>query len=46
MFQRCLNHGEAKHLLAEPLARHPKKKAQALADEDSAAIREWIENST
>jgi nephrocystin-3 len=41
----CLegNHEEAKRLIAEHLARHPEKKAQALADEDFAAIRDWIE---
>jgi len=36
------NHEEAKRLIAEHLARHPKKKAQALADEDFAAIQEFI----
>ena len=41
----CLegNHEEAKRLIAEHLERHPEKKAQALADEDFAAIRDWIE---
>ena len=41
----CLegNHEEAKNLLSEHLALHPDLKAQALADEDFAAIRDWIE---
>ena len=40
----CLegNHEEAKRLIAEHLARHPEKKALALADEDFASIRDWI----
>jgi tetratricopeptide (TPR) repeat protein len=40
----CLegNHEEAKRLIAEHLERHPEKKAQALADKDFAAIRDWI----
>jgi tetratricopeptide (TPR) repeat protein len=40
----CLegDHEEAKRLIAEHLERHPEKKAQALADKDFAAIREWI----
>jgi tetratricopeptide (TPR) repeat protein len=43
----CLegNHDEAKRLIAEHLERHPEKKAQTLADEDFAAIREWIKTS-
>ena len=42
----CLegNHEEAKNLLSEHLALHPDLKAQALADEDFAAIRDWIED--
>jgi tetratricopeptide (TPR) repeat protein len=41
----CLegNHEEAKRLIAEHLERHPEKKAQALADEDFAAIQEFIQ---
>jgi len=40
----CLegNQEEAKRLIAEHLERHPENKAQALADEDFAAIRDWI----
>jgi RNA polymerase sigma factor (sigma-70 family) len=44
----CLegNHEEARLLIAEHLALHPDLKAQALADEDFAAIREWIAELT
>ena len=40
----CLegNHEEARRLISEHLQLHPEEKAQALADEDFAAIREWI----
>ena len=40
----CLegNHEEAKRLISEHLKLHPEKKEQALADEDFAAIRDWI----
>jgi Flp pilus assembly protein TadD len=40
----CLedNHEEARRLIGEHLALHPELKAQALADEDFVAIREWI----
>jgi tetratricopeptide (TPR) repeat protein len=43
----CLegNHDEARRLIGEYLAKHPEKKDQALADEDFAAIREWIKTS-
>jgi hypothetical protein len=44
----CLegNHEEARRLIGEHLAKHPEMKDQALADEDFAAIREWIESLT
>ncbi|MDA8632343.1 tetratricopeptide repeat protein [Verrucomicrobiales bacterium] len=43
----CLegNHDEARRLIGEHLAKHPEMKDQALADEDFAAIREWIKTS-
>jgi hypothetical protein len=41
----CLegNHAEATRLISEHIKLHPENKAQALADEDFAAIRDWIE---
>ncbi len=40
----CLegNHEEARRLISEHLKLHPEKKEQALADEDFAAIHDWI----
>ena len=41
----CLsgNEAAAKDLLAEIIKNHPEKKEQALADEDFASIRDFIE---
>jgi hypothetical protein len=41
----CLigNHEEARHLIAEEIAANPKKKEQALTDDDLKAIRDFIQ---